>query len=1355
MTNFCNPLEPRLLFAAGAPDPSFGTNGIASSGVNGSVTNFAYTGVATPDGGHVAVGVEYPEFAVDINLVKTTPSGTLDATFDGDGRARIDLGGLEVALGAAVTADGKIIVTGYIQNYADQTGANWDVFVVRINGNGSLDTTFGNNGSLIINLGSSDSPGFPLIQPDGKILIPASTGASGRTIVLLRLMPNGQFDSTFGSNGRANIDIPGYSNEGLSSLALDAQGRIVGAGEARNSFAGDGLIARFTASGALDTTFGANQTGYVVVPIRQSADWLRSVAISAIGQIVVAGMSSSFVSQLGDPTGDDVAILRLTAAGVLDASFSLDGIATFDFGSTGNKRHDYAYDIELLADGSVIVAGSTSAVSTFGTADDPTTLLFRVTSNGVRDTSYNGGLGRAANGSGEYYALHRNPANGNLVSFGGVEETGGNVNVLIARNLSGGAFDPAFGGGGRVTVDAIGPVEDLSDAQALQPDGKLIQGGYADLYNAQGWNFSLSRVLPNGALDPTFGNGGRVLTDFGGNDEKVHALAVQPDGKIIAAGYTREQIDFTYGFALVRYNTDGSLDTSFGTGGRVSISGFVAPGTGIVLPGAEATDVFALDDGRIMVVGRATGYVSCLAMARLTATGQLDPTFGIAGRKTIRPGNVDYFYRDALQMPDGTFIAAGDDNDTGFVLTRVNASGDLDASFNPSATPGFRVFNSAISGDFHSLAKGADGKFTATINPDSNDALVRRFNADGTDDLSFSGDGNVAIDLGTSATNALGVTTDSVGRTYIAVFYNRSTGVTRLLDDGSLDETFGTAGVTLLPPRSVPEGAPLASHVIRALDLRPDGKVIGTGYSIGGRPNIIDFHAFQLLGDPLAAPTVSANGPYTVAEGSSVNISGTATAAAGASVASIEWDLNYDGLTFSADATGATPSFSAVGLDGPLSRTIALRATDNFGSVSTIATATVNVTNVAPTATLGNSGPVNPNANATLQFSGIVDPSPGDVAALRFNFDFNNDGVWDVIDSTASSAAVPAIYLSTAGSRTMRAMVRDDDGGSNSYTTTLIVNTPAGALISGALFADFDRDGVRDAGEYGIAGRTIYNDANNNLVFDTGERTTITDFQGNYAMYALPAAAYKIRQIRPADWFQTTPTNNFGHTITLAANQQITGRNFGTYETIAPILTASAFQFETSPHLSFTFDDNVSASLGVSDLTLQNLTTATTVSSTQIALEWQAASLRANFTFPGFAGGALPDGNYRATLNALGIADEFGNVLAANGVVDFFVFAGDANRDRSVNIGDFSILASRFNLPGTFSQGDFNYDGITNISDFAILASKFNTSLPVLSAVEGPAPSALPRAFANSRIGASSHAYSTMREEIELVAQPS
>ncbi|MDW8262903.1 MAG: Ig-like domain-containing protein [Phycisphaerales bacterium] len=173
-------------------------------------------------------------------------------------------------------------------------------------------------------------------------------------------------------------------------------------------------------------------------------------------------------------------------------------------------------------------------------------------------------------------------------------------------------------------------------------------------------------------------------------------------------------------------------------------------------------------------------------------------------------------------------------------------------------------------------------------------------------------------------------------------------------------------------------------------------------------------------------------------------------------------------------------------------------------------------------------------------------------------------------------------------------------------------------------------------------------------------------------------------------------------------------------DTVAPTLVSSGFLFETTHRPILTFSENVAGGIDAGRLEIVNLTTSTTLNPAEYQVEFELATFTAGVAFVAAPGGIVPDGNYRITLTPL-VTDVAGNPLAGNNIVDFFVLTGDANRDRSVDLGDFGILASRFNQPGTFSQGDFNYSGEADLADFALLATNFNTSLP--------APSGLPRAL--------------------------
>jgi hypothetical protein len=193
-----------------------------------------------------------------------------------------------------------------------------------------------------------------------------------------------------------------------------------------------------------------------------------------------------------------------------------------------------------------------------------------------------------------------------------------------------------------------------------------------------------------------------------------------------------------------------------------------------------------------------------------------------------------------------------------------------------------------------------------------------------------------------------------------------------------------------------------------------------------------------------------------------------------------------------------------------------------------------------------------------------------------------------------------------------------------------------------------------------------------------------------------------------------TPNGTGAGSYTFGNAQTLTYSGFEStaIDAVAPAVLARAFDFDgPAPAVEFTFSEDVSSQLTAGYLTLTNVTTSQQIPVGSIALSYDAPNNRARFTFPGLPGGLLPDGNYHGVLSGQ-VPDLFGNPIGQDQTLDFFVLGGDANRDRTVNISDFSILASRFNLPGTFSQGDFDYSGTVGIGDFSILASKFNTSLP-------------------------------------------
>ena len=163
----------------------------------------------------------------------------------------------------------------------------------------------------------------------------------------------------------------------------------------------------------------------------------------------------------------------------------------------------------------------------------------------------------------------------------------GNRDFALARYNSNGTLDTTFGTGGKVTTDFSGN-HDWANGLAIQSDGKILTAGVA--YDATGnWDFALARYNSDGTLDATFGLDGKVTTELGGRFDEAYALALQPDGKIVAAGVARRD------FAFARYNPDGTLDASFGIGGTVTID---FSGSSDV-----ASAIAIQSDGRIVAAG--------------------------------------------------------------------------------------------------------------------------------------------------------------------------------------------------------------------------------------------------------------------------------------------------------------------------------------------------------------------------------------------------------------------------------------------------------------------------------------------------------------------------------------------------------------------------------------------------------------------------------------------------------------------------------------------------------------------------------------------------------------------------------
>lgn len=422
--------------------------------------------------------------------------------------------------------------------------------------------------------------------------------------------------------------------------------------------------------------------------------------------------------------------LARAAVGDLDNTFDTDGKLSTDF--FGGP--EAAFDVVVQPDGRIIVAGAARTASTG--ADFA---LARYNSDGSLDTSF-GAEGKVAiDFSGSFdqaNALALQP-DGKIVLAGITGDQMVESDFALARFNSDGGLDTSFGTDGKVVTDLFGGLDSAAGV-ALQPDGRIVVIG-ASFNSALGGDFALARYNGDGSLDTSFGTDGKVTTDFFGLSDAANAIALLPNGRIVVAGSALSS-GAAPDFGVARYNSEGSLDLSFGTGGKVTTNffGFSDIATGLV---AQA-------DGRIVVAGAANNLnVTGLdfALARYTESGTLDESFGNGGRVTTHfLGNLDAASDVGLQ-PGGRIVVAGTttnaDGSTGddFALARYDTDGQLDSSFGTAGKVTTDFFGGHDSAS--ALAVQADDRIVVTglaaNGITDNDFAVARYTAPTVPDFSI------------------------------------------------------------------------------------------------------------------------------------------------------------------------------------------------------------------------------------------------------------------------------------------------------------------------------------------------------------------------------------------------------------------------------------------------------------------------------------------------------------------------------------------------------------------------------------------------------------------------------------------
>jgi len=581
--------------------------------------------------------------------------------------------------------------------------------VGRLLADGMPDPAFGNGGTVFLGFEAAALA----IQADGGIVVGGtSTDALGvDTWRLARLLADGSVDAAFGSNGELDLVWFDETDE-INALAVDANGDVVVAGRAFDPEAGSGLaLAIFNSAGQLlhqrftkviagnadwcedvlvqsdgrivcvgltrnfdfarmialryendldiDTSFGVN--GLALVDTTASEMEARSGALTASGQIVLGGRIDRPVQGL------NLAIVRLDTDGTVDTSFGVAGLVEAQI---VNESSDVVTDIMVVGT-DVLVAATSQDLGDF------VALRYDVNGDPVTSFGTSGQVQFDFNGlvdSAFSLAMHQGQILLGGSARSAVRSESNNIGLL--RLLSNGNLDPGFADAGVLDLGLTGPARTIVQDAAARAGGGMVSVFWSGP-SFSSRDFGLIGTLVNGEPDPDFGDGGFARLDFDNDEDTVEAVAVQPDGRIVAVGAVKAS-GSTQGtdFGIARFLPDGSVDTDFGSNGKVMLD----------LDGSTDTAraVHLLADGRMLVAGEGqffnSGGDGDLVVVRLLADGTLDTTFGEDGIARGDSGATFEFAFALTVMQDGTIVVGGTANGD-FVMAAFNADGSTAAGF--------------------------------------------------------------------------------------------------------------------------------------------------------------------------------------------------------------------------------------------------------------------------------------------------------------------------------------------------------------------------------------------------------------------------------------------------------------------------------------------------------------------------------------------------------------------------------------------------------------------------------------------------------------------------------------------------
>ncbi|KGO87573.1 hypothetical protein Q765_05410 [Flavobacterium rivuli WB 3.3-2 = DSM 21788] len=674
----------------GANDPTFNpTDTGYGNGADGYITS-----ASVQSDGKIIIAGSFSHYSTQDRkcIARVNTDKTLDTSFN------VGTGANEIVSTTAILSDGKILIGGNFTNY-NGFAVNK---IVRINTDGSLDTTFNAPG-----IGLQNDISKLIVQPDGKIVVIENSSYFDPVLTskIVRLNADGSTDNTF---------VPGIAiGISLRNMAVQPDGKIIVVGDF--SLFNDephNKVVRLNSDGTLDTAFNPTYAG----------EYPSAVAVLNNGKFYIGGVAYRVDNILVS------GIQRYNEDGSTDATFTTDA----------NTNPLYVVDILTLPNDKIITVGG---------------VLSRLNADGSTDNSFvNGGFDY-----GSANALARTP-DGKLVITGDFAAYNGYTESYIVKINEDGSNDTSFTLGNGTGAD------NGITATVSQADGGILIMGYFKHYNGVARN-GFARITEDGILDETF-------NPIIGANEKVHATASAPDGKVYIQGIFEISGGVTVN-ALRRLNADGTLDTSFDTG--LGFTSRYGP--------LDSSMVLEIQpDGKLLVAGHILSYngVSAGQVIRINTDGSLDTSFNMSVVSVHDERNIRFI---KVLPEEGKIYVVGESTNGAVqnTVTRLNSNGSQDNSFTPITSESLR--------NIEAFTIQPDGKILiGGLNiEDAVSNMFLRFNSDGTPDIVFFDGLSNYVQL---------ICPQQDGKIILTGMFDngpdRPKNMIRINNDGTLDDTFVT-----------------------------------------------------------------------------------------------------------------------------------------------------------------------------------------------------------------------------------------------------------------------------------------------------------------------------------------------------------------------------------------------------------------------------------------------------------------------------------------------------------------------------------------------------------------------------------